>query len=524
MVIDMKKILKHSSYVSVIFILLLILATDLYSAVNIRKINNSPEKRLMIYFDELPEKYTSELSEDKKKISIQIQECTVPEGLRNKSFSGIYNEIYIRQKESDCEISILLNEKRGYTAILQKWSRALMVEVFTWNNLTPVQDHYRTAQLAMMDGIDSKSEEELEIAASFGHIESTALLGLLKLKKGDIEESSRYIHKALVAKTDIPDTYAAAAQLLKKYGFDKRSDFFGGIFKDLTGVKKYPEISPITGDSSYTERAGEFVRAIFDDPALSDTVFSITIDTAKADSSEDSRFAKLFDRDSVSAGVESSGKDYDESEPSPFVPDWFGKIIVYIIGFIVFVAIAITAAYLRWRKGRMKKLYDTMEEPFAESRYNTRKAAEIKAAQAYREEQKKKTQEKIKAREAEMEKKYSNKPDPDKLSEILEKMRADKEREEIAAKRAAKNKIEDNDPKSRLAMKLNRQKKENLNKNIQEFDFDKDKDSDNISHSAKKIGVEKSGIEMRRKLKDLEKDSGKKSELERKFSVKKKKK
>ncbi|MCL5992423.1 MAG: hypothetical protein M1419_10045 [Bacteroidetes bacterium] len=325
---------------------------SVYSQINIQRVVINPLNRATIYCSELPQNYATKLSDDKQKVVLMLKDAVVTDSSREKHATGIISDVYVQSFKKNLEISVILKDKRGYTAAPLIYSRAVMVEVFRWDQLTPAEDEYRTGLLALEANIISSAELSLEKAVSLGNADASVFLGFLRLRQGRVKSALENLMLSYKFQIKIPDAYAALSQIMKMNGYRSEAGILADTFYKQTGLTSFPEIvvpeNPELTDAekNYDSLLKEFSLLLIQDS--SDILAKQ--DSLKKDTTDNKRFQKIFD----SKDNDNSEKDAITQILESFLPEGFSKVLfVFIVLFIV-IFVVLIFAYFRWRKKQVE--------------------------------------------------------------------------------------------------------------------------------------------------------------------------
>lgn len=523
-----------------LILFLIVSSFTINAQVIVQRIDISPANRAIIYCNELPKKYSTELTPDKKKITIHISNASVDDKARQTSGTGIMENVYVQSANKNLDIYIILKDKRGYTIAPLPYSQALIVEVFEWNKLSSAEDNYRSGLLGMEDGVNKSAKRYLENAVRAGDANAAAFLGIIQLGEGKANSAIENFHLALKGKTNINDVYAALSQVLYANNNQEKSKYYAEIFQKKTGLKTFPVINIPKNQDEIASSEPVALMELLNDPILSDSILgksdSAGISKAKDSASKSGQFDNLFKSSKDSAQAAKEG--YDKSIPS-LVPEWFSKILVFIGLFVIIMTIIIAYAYMKWRKAQAMKIIEK-----SSFRNDLRKASDniapkpvqSEAIKAYKKSgaiidktigNESKTEDiklydNSKEMNIEKDEAVHDKLDQDKLFAILSKVSENKIPENEENHEAiAEEKPKPVSAKLELAMHLRDEQRKIKEQSIESLKSTKiPSDIKKLEEVAKKLGIEKGSIETRKALERLESDKNQLSEIEKKFQIK----
>ncbi|OGU16080.1 MAG: hypothetical protein A2475_04815 [Ignavibacteria bacterium RIFOXYC2_FULL_35_21] len=347
---------------------------SIYSQINIQRVVINPLNRATFYCSELPQNYATKLSDDKQKVVIMLRDALVTDSSREKHGTGIISDVYVQSFKKNLEISVILKDKRGYTAAPLIYSRAVMVEVFRWDQLAPAEDEYRTGLLALEANIVSSAEKSFEKSVSLGNADASVFLGFLRLQQGRVKSALENLLISYKFQIKIPDAYAALSQIMKMNGYRSEAAILADTFYKQTGLVSFPEI--VVPDNPELSDADKNFDSLLKEFSLLLTQDSSAIlakqDSVKKDSTDNKRFQKIFD------SKDNSKKDAITQILESFIPEGFSKLLFVFIVLFVVIFILLIFAYFRWRKKQVevrrkkpsgaRKDYTTAKQPPAIAR------------------------------------------------------------------------------------------------------------------------------------------------------------
>jgi hypothetical protein len=524
----------------ILILLMIILIPDISAQTIVQRIDVSQPNRAIIYCNEMPKKYTTELTADKKKITIHLNNASVDEKARQISGLGIMENVYVQSTNKNLDIYIILKDKRGFTVAPLPYSQALIVEVFEWNKLSSAEDNYRSGLLGMEDGVNKSARRYLESAVRAGDVNAAVFLGMIQLGEGKTNAAVENFHLALKGKTTINDVYAALSQVLYANNNQDKSKYYAEIFQKKTGLKTFPVINIPKNQDEITPSEPVALMELLNDPILNDSSLNLTDTTGKIKSNDSlaksGQFDNLFKNSKDSASAAKEG--YDKTIPS-LVPEWFSKILVFIGIFVILMTIIIAYAYMKWRKTQAEKIIQKStfgNDLRRASDRITPKPVQSEAIKAYKksgaildktignETTKEETKpiENLKDKNIKTDDTTQDKLDQDKLFAILSKVSENK----VVETDDNRNIIIEEKPKPvsaklELAMHLREEQRKVKEQSIESLKTTKiPTDIKKLGEVAKSLGIEKGSIETRKALERFESDKNQLSEIEKKFQVK----
>lgn len=318
--------------------------TTVFAQNTIINVKIDPLNRATFYFQQAPGDYQASLSDDKKKIQISIPNATVADSARRTYGKGVVEDVYIKTVEGGLLASVILNDKRGYTAAVLPYSRSLIIDAVRWDKVEPDEDQFRTGLLALENNIDTVAEEYFTQAANAGNANSQAFLGLTHLKRGEKLKAAKNLIASIRNSTNIPDAFAALAQIAYEEGFKSESEFLAARFSEKTSLSKYEEIpipqTPI--DTTNPDTLKKYFAAQF----------------AKDPETWGGKAKEVFPKEEKSSpAIDSVAAQYTTKDLLwSFIPADFGTILTYSILIGLVIILFVISRYLKWRKKQMEKL------------------------------------------------------------------------------------------------------------------------------------------------------------------------
>lgn len=482
-------------------------------AQNIRQINDT---RVLVYFDKLPRQFNSGLSSDKKQIQIKIPGTNVRDSIRHKLLTGSFTDIYAQTFGDSLFLSLMLKVKSGYNSVRLPYSNAIMTECFQWSDLTPAQDHYRTALLGIEDSIIPGAKDELYTALRLGVPDAAYFLGMQFLKEGKINSAEIFLKKAAVSGCDIPDVFAALADIARKRNDYSSAAQNASMFEKKSGLKTidFSIISQFTEDSTIVTEDTSALAAL--------KVVDSSILTSKNIDSTNSGQNKILSVDSSA----------HQSVQPPSIPLWMefgGYLFVGLLLLIIYF-------YLRWRNTKMKANLSARKEQFTnalEEQKANIKAQNKQALQKYKsnettalknEPASKQTQHNIKDETA---KQVEEKNRQESIKSLLEESKRKTQSELMKKSLEIENETDPDDPtvktpaKIELALHLAEEQQKIKSKQLEEISEKlSGLDQEKLIEAAKRIGIERGSLETKIALEKFLKDDKARNRLEEKFRQK----
>lgn len=481
-----------------ILLYLLLISFSNLNADILKSIVIKPNNRLNCYFDTKINTYDSKLSDDKKSVVIEIPNINIEENTKRIVGTKIIEDVYTQKNDNLVRIKVFLDDEYGYTATFLPFSRNLMLEVFKWNEISKAEDHYRTALLALEDNIYPTAIEELIKASKLKHPEAISILGILlqKAEKYDLAKDFYILADSL--NSDIQDIYAGLYLITNKEDSISANIHLSN-FKSKSGIIN---IDTLEKNSTIKELIN------YEDFLFAEKILNDIKDERKTNKKTDSVLTKNF---------ENLFPDKDSTNTEKTTSDFLGSYIEYFIMIIAAIVLLVVYRYLKWRNNKIQELQKADKEKQKKSKNefnqelkkskNKIKANSKLIADKYRNEQ-------LKQKNKPEKKETDTKSNQEKLNKIIEDKLKDKVVDEAEKKVSTKK---TSNPKVELAMHLAKEQQNIKNKNIETI-RNLPADADKLSEVAKKFGIEKGSLEVKKAIDDLENDPEELTKLTEKFS------
>ena len=329
---------------TVVIITFFLLAVQARSQITVSRVEINPLNKATIYCSEKPTNFKSQLSVDKKKITINIYNAKVEENARKTNGQGIIQDVYIQNFSKDLQASIILKERRGYTILPLDYSQALVVEVFRWEDIQPAEDAYREGILALKSGLYKPAKDNFIKSAKNDYPNAAALLGILLLKEGKTNTAYKLLKYADAGGSDIPDLNACLAQIYYDRVDKEKAEFYSKKFTGQTKKKNFPLIlipDSVRVDSLVESELGKILDQHPDSVFVADNN-STTIE----DSLSAKQFPGIFGKDSTKI------EDFGLSIFPKMSPLALTVLLIIILGLAAMLALS----YFRWRKAQIDKI------------------------------------------------------------------------------------------------------------------------------------------------------------------------
>jgi len=470
------------------------ISTDCLASIStLNRMNILPLNRATIYFDFLPETYSSRLSDDKRTIYLELPKIEVVDSCRQIVSGGIIKSIQVQTYKDKSLITIMLKERRGYNAVVLPYSKAIMVEVFNWNELSPTDDKYRTGLLAYEDKIYSEASKELINAAKSKHANAFAFAGILLLKSGQVQSSINMLLTSIELDSDIQDKYAALYHAYLINDNPSEAENYLNRFKKLTGV-----VAPGIWDIDLSVDVDNSLIAMTDSLR---NVFASELEIAEAPEPDEESIAQT------------------PNDTTEIVTHQELSLSNYLFEILSFIALAIFISllyfYLKWRASRQKIISQQKSDVFAE----TLKTAEVKikpsrVTDIYKKNELNNTQPEIPNNQKNVDQELIKGVEQilkDAEEKKLHKPIADKEKPTVAFKQSGNPKVE-------LAIHLIEEQRKIKTSALNSIKIDElPNEPDKLNEYAKKLGIEKGGLETKQAIERLISDEEHFKTISKKF-------
>lgn len=342
--------------ISVLFMVLLVLSSSpiIHAAPILASIKTEPN-RAIFYGIGTVQNPSVTMNSDKTQIIVAVEGAGISDKARAAFGKGMIHDIDVVQDKGLAKIYVQLKEKQGFTLSRLPYSDALVLDVFSWDNLSAHDDMYRSGLLALTDGLTQQAIQLLRGAADKGNADAAAYVGIELIKQGLYDEALGWLKKAIRSSTKIADAYAGLCQIARVNGMTEEAQTYEKRFCEMSGMRSVLDISveyqpPQTqiSDNQLTEEPASIATMMQDELILSD---SVSAASAKQDTS---RFASLFGQDSTkSAQINSTSSDLMNAS---LMPQWMKTVSIAAIGVLASAVIAMVIMYIRWRQRRKDAL------------------------------------------------------------------------------------------------------------------------------------------------------------------------
>ena len=321
--------------------ILLILCTicfqqsNLLFAVTIQNYTIAPLNRLTVKFDKLPENIESDLSANKRELSVNLRNATFADEINSITGEGIIKQVSLQKKDGQTTLTINLAEQRGYTIAKLPFSQSLIIDVFDWNKLNSGEESYRLGLLSLIDYENELAKPDLQNAVKENIGDAAAFLGFIFLSEGKINSALKNFRFAEINNTNINDVFAALSQIYKTKNNNEKAKHYAKIYKQKTNQNQVPTIvlpTIIEQNDETVENLSHIANVL---KANKDFISDLIDDEIEEN---DSTQINIAENDTV-------GHSIWEAE------NWL--LTKYAIGIAVALIMGIVYLYLKWRNKQL---------------------------------------------------------------------------------------------------------------------------------------------------------------------------
>lgn len=329
-----------------IALILVFSITTTYAQNKLHSIAINPLNRVLISIDGPISRFKSELGTDKMSINLSIYKSNLSGISFPIKSNGVISEIISSAQNSNyIALQIKLTDKRGYSAFFLPMSNSICVEVFDWSKLTQSEDNYRSALLALEEGLYPSAISYLKQSAGKDQPNAAAILGIINMMEGNTNDALKNLHLASENNSNIPDAYSALAQYYATKGDQQKVNHYKNLYRQHSGLNSF---IPIIIGSLKPEN-------ISDNDSLSFLSYGVNTDSAQ----NNTQLIKSPDTLSKSAKNTPAKPKTDIKNNSTWMDyfyQWVSPTLFYIIFGIALFLIMIISAYLKWRKQQIALL------------------------------------------------------------------------------------------------------------------------------------------------------------------------
>lgn len=501
-VFKMQKHLQKSQLMLLIIIGLFTFCIS-YSQNSILKTEIIPLNRLNITFQQFPIKYKTELSDDKKIITISLEGNYL---LKDTAFdsNGIIQNVSIKTSNSISTVIINLNERRGYTVATLPYSKTLFIDVFQWERLTYGEDKFRTALLGLEYSFSINSAMDM-IAAIKEKVElSPTILGINLITSGNYKSAFKVLRYAeIIGDTTFADIYGGLADLYQFQSNNIESE----NYKKKFSFKTQSSFSSYL--SNYNSSTDEEIlpKLQFIDSLIAQ------FESSKIDSTQISK------QDTILI----SQTQIEEKTEEPFSK----SIFIYIILFLLVLIFALVYLYYQWKNKKIQEIINKnkIKYPSDISKINeSKKPSNPKIANYYKKQEEiqkeildSKTEPNIKKIKEEEAKKST-------LKDIMHKIQNEEQikNEQIANISPIieeKSVPENMSAKVEIAINIAKEQQKIKQQSLEDFNsLNIPTDKEKLLEISKKLGIELSGFDIKKQINNIMNNDKELEKLKNKFT------
>lgn len=483
-----------------------LLSTNLLFSQNIiNSIQVSPLNRFKISFNNLPKVFSSQLSDDKQKIIIKINESfqVVDTVL---SFDGIIKQAAIIANSESCQITLDLGDRRGYTVTSLPYSNSLIVDVFQWNNLSKGEDKLRTSLIALEGNFKESAYNDLISAIKDTTKEAAVILGLNLIKESYLESAAKILEFAEKnLDTTIIELYAGLSDIYNQRNNLNRSNYYS---------KKYLQYSK--------DKKMVFLLSSYVNPEDSIFLNKLSfLDSFKVETKIDTNTIMAHDSTLV--------KSNDSLLTSENKID--NSIIEYFLYALFALLILIVFFYVKWRNQRIQEIINAkkIKIPNNKSENKSKVSVENKPinkilANIYKKQDEKKddTEPESKPQKSEMEKINEQAEKTKNLLDIVKKVQDEnkiKQKTDIKNQEIEQKSQTQVPARVEIALNIAKEQKRIKEQSLDEFNsILLPTDIEKLNEISKKLGIEMGGFEIRKQIDKIMKSDKEMEELKYKFT------
>ncbi len=479
-------------------VLVLLIGTPhlLFSANILYKMQIGPLNRLVLFFDEIPKEVDSQLDNTKTNITIKLKDAIARVKSDTLLGEGIINKVSIQRSSTNIDLSISLKSPRGYTITPLEYSRALVVEVFDWNSLSPPEDNYRMGQLALMDNLAS-ARLYFEKAFSENIANAGYYLGMIYLKANEVQKAKEIFLKAQTLGTDIVDNYAALAQVCQALGDSNKFQEYRKKFISNTVSLSY---NPIEIDSTLRDSIFKSVNDFF---PLVESQSTDTLTDGKKEIPQEKQI---------------SNTNYGNESETGSTISLFYKVLIFLVGTVILMSIMLVTLYLRWKKQRTKQMNEKFASEFQSEQEKIHSYSGV-AIKLYQKAEESKT-------EISTQENLPPNPINQHIRQLAEEILATKQKIELEevqqeptpSPSSTKQKIS-----PRLAMQIQHEQEELIRRKLLQLaNIPLENSQEKMLEISKRLGIPMSSLFAKKNIEAMSKDKSIIEKLRLKFSSKKK--
>ncbi len=496
------------AFIRISIVLILLSSNHLFSQNRINSVSINPLNRLRISFEKLPISYLSELSDDKKQITIQINEAFVFLDT-NITNQGIINKTVIKANSESCVINLSLNDKRGYTIATLPYSNTFIIDVFQWNSLSSGEDKFRTALIALESKVRESAYDDLISSLKENTKDAAAVLGLELIKDSYIESAKLVLNYAeSKGDTSLYELYAGLSDIYNSIGNTTKSNEYSTKFLSLSKSSKL-----------------NFLLNTFKNP--NDSLFLQKLKFI------DSLYNKV-EVDSIPIAKNDTNNRIINDSTKKTQTGLDSSIIEYIIYLLLAILLLIIYFYVKWRNNKLQDMINNKKIKIPDNNSDTKTKNDVqkkpinkKLANIY-----KKNDESLEEKQDKPIVKKIEKSESEKITEQNEKSKTlldivrkvqdenkEKEKQDSMHPQQESRSRTQIPAKVEIAMNIANEQKKFKEQSLEEFNtLSLPSDSEKLYEISKKLGIEMGGFEIRKQMEKIMKNDKTMEELKNKFT------
>lgn len=500
-----KKKISPTTLLNISILIILLSNGFLFAQNKVNSISVNPLNRLILSFDKTPESFTSELSQDKKFITLKIDEQFFEIDTVLK-FEGIISKAEIKSSPENLLIKIELKDRRGYSIANIPYSNSLFIDVFQWNTLTEGEDKFRTSLIALESKVKNTAYLDLVEAIKKDTKEAAVIFGLNLIKDGNVLSAKKLLeYSFLKGDTNIYEIYAGLSDVYNSQGNLAKSNEFSEKYLLKSKTKS---LNFLLNNLNNPQDTTLLYLLSFLDSLMPKT----TIDTSNKLANDTTKVVKIDSTKNEEEIIDSS-------------------IIEYAIYLLLAILLLIIYFYVKWRNQRMNEIIDSKKIKISENKKEQKpnkdaqnKPINKKLANIYKSNEKieddKLPEKDIKKTELEKITEQSEKSKT--LLDIVKKVQDENKKSEIKEIKNYDQEIITHNKlpaKIEVAMNIAQEQKRIKEQSLEEFNaLSLPTDIEKLNEISKKLGIEMSGFEIRKQMDKIMKSSKEMEELKNKFT------
>lgn len=340
-------------YTFLIGLLFGVVPVVLFAQTELVDISPNDNGSVVLSFSALPKTISSELSEDKKRVTLTLTNTSAASTLRDElPTTKQIEHISVQRNGQNLTLYLVLRDKYGFTHVALPYSRTVHLSLVQWDKLSQHDNLYHSGLLSLESKQPETALEYLQQASQKGSGNAAAIAGLIVLQQGDIAKAQSLFTRAIDIGTSIPDVYAAISDIAAARGDTQRAQHFAQLFTRKTRLATFaPLVSTILTNQSEIVEPRTLAENLLNDeqplPLPADSTAQEVQDSLPADSLLNSKVQEQAE------ALISTPEQGGHTTPPSLVPSWM-QWTVYAFLFVFCAAIlGVFYLYFRWRKKRL---------------------------------------------------------------------------------------------------------------------------------------------------------------------------